>query len=259
MVIVLFFWGVQSLAQPSPSLIYNMRLTPVAMTAFCALALPRQFAAAFSRGNSLAAVRRQFSSTPTGLLSVKEEVDPGVVEGTDLRVLKYPDPSLRAENAECTEEELKDGTIGKIAKEMFMVMYAAEGVGLAAPQVGINKKLMVYNESGDKKKWLDEIVMANPKIVEFSEAKDVEIEGCLSFPNMNGKVERSKWIKVEAQNLKGKKIKKKFKGWEARIFQHEYDHLDGVVYIDRLDEEDRSEVQPVLDELVDEFGEGGEL
>ena len=136
-------------------------------------------------------------------------------------------------------------------------MYAAEGVGLAAPQVGINKKLMVYNESGDKKKWLDEIVMVNPKIVEFSEAKDVEIEGCLSFPKMNGKVERSKWIKVEAQNLKGKKIKKKFKGWEARIFQHEYDHLDGVVYIDRLDEEDRSEVQPVLDELVEEFGEGG--
>ena len=101
--------------------------------------------------------------------------------------------------------------------------------------------------------------MVNPQIVEFSEAKDVEIEGCLSFPNMNGKVERSKWIKVEAQNLKGKKIKKKFKGWEARIFQHEYDHLDGVVYIDRLDEEDRSEVQPVLDELVEEFGEGGEL
>ena len=241
-----------------PSVI--MRLTAVAMSVLCALALPRQ-AAAFSRSSNAVttAVRHLSSSSITGLFSVKEEVDPGVVEGTDLRVLKYPNPSLRAENAECTEEELKDGTISKIAKEMFLVMYAAEGVGLAAPQVGINKKLMVYNESGDKKKWLDEIVMVNPKIVEFSEAKDVEIEGCLSFPNMNGKVERSKWIKVEAQNLKGKKIKKKFKGWEARIFQHEYDHLDGVVYIDRLDEEDRSEVQPVLDELVEEFGEGGEL
>lgn len=201
----------------------------------------------------------RFSSFGTRLFSAVEEVDPGVVEGTDLRVLKYPHPSLRADNTECTEEELKDGSIAKIAKEMFMVMYAAEGVGLAAPQVGINKRLMVYNESGDKKKWLDEIVMVNPKIVEFSEAKDVEIEGCLSFPNMNGKVQRSKWIKVEAQNLKGKKIKKKFKGWEARIFQHEYDHLDGVVYIDRLNDEDRTEVQRVLDELVEEFGEGGEL
>mmetsp|Transcript_37631 Transcript_37631/g.82410 ORF Transcript_37631/g.82410 Transcript_37631/m.82410 type:complete len:250 (-) Transcript_37631:73-822(-) len=249
-----------------------MRFASSMIAALCALAAPRHHAAAFTVVSS--AVGRSVLSGPathsfripgtfrhfgTGLFSAVEEVDPGVVEGTDLRVLKYPDPSLRAENSECTDEELKDGSISKIAKEMFMVMYAAEGVGLAAPQVGVNKRLMVYNESGDKKKWLDEIVMVNPKIVEFSEAKDVEIEGCLSFPNMNGKVQRSKWIKVEAQNLKGKKIKKKFKGWEARIFQHEYDHLDGVVYIDRLDEEDRKEVQPVLDDLIETFGEGGEL
>eukprot|EP00594_Rhizosolenia_setigera_P010937 CAMPEP_0178964682 /NCGR_PEP_ID=MMETSP0789-20121207/15819_1 /TAXON_ID=3005 /ORGANISM="Rhizosolenia setigera, Strain CCMP 1694" /LENGTH=259 /DNA_ID=CAMNT_0020649497 /DNA_START=76 /DNA_END=855 /DNA_ORIENTATION=- len=190
---------------------------------------------------------------------MEEEVDPGVVEGTDLRVLKYPHPSLRAENAIITDEELASGEITKISKEMFLVMYAAQGVGLAAPQVGINKRLMVYNPSGDKKKWLDETTLVNPKIVEFSDAKDVETEGCLSFPGMNGDVERSKWIKVEAQSLKGKKIKKKFKGWEARIFQHEYDHLDGTVYIDRLSEEGRTEVQPVLDELVEVFGEGGEL
>jgi peptide deformylase len=149
--------------------------------------------------------------------------------------------------------------ISRIAKEMFLVMYATNGVGLAAPQVGINKRLMVYNESGDRKKWMQEVVMVNPKIVEFSTAKDVENEGCLSFPDMRGDVERSKWIKVEALNLKGKKIKKKFTGWEARIFQHEYDHLDGVVYVDRLSEEGRKEVQPKLDELVAKFGEGGAL
>lgn len=189
----------------------------------------------------------------------KEEVDPGAVEGTDLRIMKYPHPSLRAENSVITEEELKSGDISKIAKEMFLVMYAAEGVGLAAPQVGINKKLMVYNPTGDKKKWLEETVMVNPQIVEFGEGKDVEIEGCLSFPDMNGKVERSKWIKVEALNTKGKKIKKKFKGWEARIFQHEYDHLEGTVYIDRLTEEGRTEVQPVLDKLIENFGEGAAL
>ena len=113
-------------------------------------------------------------------------------------------------------------------------MYAAEGVGLAAPQVGVNKRLMVYNEAGDKTKWLQEVVLVNPKIVEFSDAREIETEGCLSFPNMNGKVERSKWIKVEALSLKGKKMKKKYTGWEARIFQHEYDHLDGILYVDRL-------------------------
>jgi len=76
---------------------------------------------------------------------------------------------------------------------------------------------------------------------------------------MNGEVQRSKWIKVEAQNLKGKKMKKKFKGWEARIFQHEYDHLDGTLYPDRLTDEGKELVKERLDELVADFGEGGEL
>jgi peptide deformylase len=201
-------------------------------------------------------------STGSALFSsskFEQEVDPGKVEGTDLQIVKYPHPSLRAQNAEITEQELKDGTIAQLAKEMFLLMYAAEGVGLAAPQVGVNKRLMVYNPTGDKKKWLDEIVMVNPQITEFSEAKDTATEGCLSFPEMSGDVERAKWIKVEAVNLKGKKIKKKFQGWEARIFQHEYDHLDGTVYIDRLSTEGRAEVQPKLDELVASFGEGGAL
>jgi len=142
---------------------------------------------------------------------------------------------------------------------MFLVMYATKGVGLAAPQVGINKRLMVYNDTGDPKKWMSETVMVNPKIVEFSSATDIEEEGCLSFPDMSGDVQRSKWIKVEAQNLKGKKIKKKFKGWEARIFQHEYDHLDGTVYIDRLTEEGKEGVKVRLEELISEHGEGGAI
>lgn len=191
----------------------------------------------------------------------KEEVDPGKVDGTDLMIVHYPHPALRAENAEITVEELKESgdDLKKIAKDMLKVMYAAEGVGLAAPQVGVNKRLMVYNPSGDSKKWLEETILVNPEIVEYSEAQDTETEGCLSFPDMDGDVTRSKWIKVQAMNLKGKKMKKKYTGWEARIFQHEYDHLDGTVYIDRLSEDGRSTVQPKLDELVEEFGEGGEL
>lgn len=204
----------------------------------------------------------------------KEEVDPGVVEGTNLRIVKYPHPALRAPNQEITLEQLKEEqdqegeessdtttsrlSIPELAKQMLKIMYAAEGVGLAAPQVGINQRLMVYNPTGDSQKgWLQETVLINPRIVEYSEAKCVETEGCLSFPDMNGEVERSKWIKVEAMNLKGKTIKKKFTGWEARIFQHEYDHLDGTVYIDRLTEEGRALVQPRLDELIQEFGEEG--
>ena len=190
---------------------------------------------------------------------VEEEIDPGVVEGTDLRIVKYPHPSLRADNAEITEEELQDGSIAKLAKEMFMVMYAAQGVGLAAPQVGVNKRMMVYNPSGDPKKWLEEVVLVNPRITTKSESTDVETEGCLSFPDMNGDVQRSKWIKVEALTPKGRKVKKKYTGWEARIFQHEYDHLDGVVYIDHLSEDGKTTVQPRLDELIEQHGEGGAL
>lgn len=116
---------------------------------------------------------------------------------------------------------------------------------------------MVYNPSGDKKKWMEETVWVNPMITAYGEGTSNEEEGCLSFPGMQGKVERPKWVKVEGVNLKGKKLKKKFQGFEARVFQHEFDHLDGVCYVDRLVEEDLNEVQARLDELVKEFdGEG---
>ena len=203
--------------------------------------------------------RRLSFQINTRIFSATSEVDPGIVEGTDLRIVKYPHPSLRAHNEEITQEEIDSGTISKIAKEMFLVMYAAEGIGLAAPQVGVNKRLMVYNESGDNKKWLMETVLINPKIVEYSQAVDVMGEGCLSFPDMTGDVQRSKWIKVEALSLKGKKIKKRFKGFEARLFQHEYDHLDGKVYTDHLDDDGRAAVQDTLDQLVSDFGDGAAL
>lgn len=192
-----------------------------------------------------------FTSLFSSTLS-KEEVDPGDVDGTDLRIVKYPNPSLRSDNAEVILPEDEE-SVKKLAKDMLKVMYAAEGVGLAAPQVGVNKRLMVYNPTGDSKKWLDETILVNPKIVQFSDATDEDTEGCLSFPDMSGNVIRSKWIKVEAMTTKGKKIKKKFKGWEARIFQHEFDHLEGTVYIDRLSEKTREKVQPRLDELIEDY------
>jgi peptide deformylase len=223
------------------------------------------------------------SSIPTSTsssflkMSVQEEVDPGAVEGTSLRIVKYPHPALRAKNVEIDVAQLliKDSPVSlataQLAKEMFLLMYAAEGVGLAAPQVGVNQRLMVFNAAGgggggggggdssNSNKWLntDETVLINPQIVATSETTDTDVEGCLSFPDMQGDVTRYKWIKVEGYTLKGRKIKKKYQGWEARIFQHEYDHLDGIVYVDRLNEEHRGIVQPKLNALVQDFGEGG--
>lgn len=117
--------------------------------------------------------------------ALAEEVDPGEVEGTDLRVLKYPDPRLRASNAEIT---VFGPEVAALAKDMFKVMYAMNGVGLAAPQVGVNQRLMVFNPLGDKVKWLNEVVLCNPVIVESSAKTEVAEEGCLSFPGMAGDV-----------------------------------------------------------------------
>jgi len=189
---------------------------------------------------------------------LEEEVDPGEVAG--LRILKYPSPPLRASNEDVAtfDDDLK-----KLTKSMFELMYKAQGVGLAAPQVGVNKRVMVYNELGDPKKWLSEMVLINPKIVEKSAKEELETEGCLSFPGMPVEstrlVSRSSWIKVEAMNLKGKTFKKKFVGWEARIFQHEYDHLDGIVYIDHLSPDGKAELQSRLDQLIEQHGPGGAL
>ena len=184
------------------------------------------------------------------------------IEIDKLEILKYPHPALRKENELVNVDDKDEMEFVRLtSRKMFELMYSTDGVGLAAPQVGINKRFMVYNPTGDAKKWLEEQTLVNPKIVEFSEAKEDETEGCLSFPGMNGTVSRSKWIKIEAQNLKGKKIKKKFVGWEARIFQHEYDHLEGIVYPDRLSDEEKNAdtVKGRLQELVTEFGEGGVL
>jgi peptide deformylase len=189
---------------------------------------------------------------------LEEEIDPGEVAG--FRILKYPNPKLRFPNEEITSF---DDDLKKLSRSMLELMYAAQGVGLAAPQIGVNKRLMVYNELGDPKKWLGEMVLVNPKIVEKSSKQEVDTEGCLSFPGMPVKssrlVKRSSWIKVEAMNLKGKAFKKKFVGLEARIFQHEYDHLEGVVYIDHLSQEDKAEIQPRLDQLIVDHGPGAVL
>lgn len=181
----------------------------------------------------------------------------GIVElPKTLQVVKYPDPRLRNENQEI---DPRDPVVGEIARKMFQVMYADKGVGLAAPQVGINRRLMVYNPTGKQSSFLSQVVMVNPKIVDWSDKKVVDLEGCLSFPGIAGKVSRHEWVRVEAFKPGGKKIKLKLEGWQARIFQHEYDHLDGILFIDRMEPEERARAQVVLDRLISNYkGNNGE-
>lgn len=177
----------------------------------------------------------------------------GKEDQTKLTIVKYPHPSLRANNSDVTVEELENGSISEIAKAMLHTMYVADGVGLAAPQIGINKRLMVYNDSGDPNQLSREVVLVNPTITKYSEATDVFDEGCLSIPKLEGYVERSTTINITAKTISGDPVKKTLSGWEARVFQHEYDHLDGILFIDKLKEGDLQKAQPILDRLKDEF------
>eukprot|EP00934_Nitzschia_sp_Nitz4_P008995 Nitzschia sp. Nitz4//scaffold42_size132992//5258//6073//NITZ4_003377-RA/size132992-processed-gene-0.24-mRNA-1//-1//CDS//3329551652//8985//frame0 len=189
-----------------------------------------------------------------------------------LEIVKYPHPALRAKSVDIPLEILKRPKassqdshkeqrqqLQKLAQDMLNTMYESEGVGLAAPQVGVNQRLMVYNPMGDPNMSSEETVLVNPKIVHYDEETDEMPEGCLSFPDMQGNVVRSLTIHVKALTLQGKKVNRVLEGWEARIFQHEYDHLEGVVYIDRLSKEDKETIQPKIDKLIQEFGGGGVL
>lgn len=94
--------------------------------------------------------------------------------------------------------------------------------------MGVNKRLMVFNEKGDSDAASFEMILVNPVVTGQSDETDLEEEGCLSFPLILGKVYRHKWISVDYQNISGDKKSLKLEGWPARLFQHEFDHLDKV-------------------------------
>jgi len=194
------------------------------------------------------------SSGGRGFLKNMEELyEPPVVEKLEytlpLGIVEYPDPRLRAENAEVG---VFDETVKTLATEMFEIMYKTMGVGLAAPQVGVNVRMLVYNPEGYPGKG-EEVVMINPRILKLSKATDKFDEGCLSFPEMLGIVERPVKCKVEYRDVTGKKRVKQLSDWEARIVQHEYDHLDGKLFHDRMTEDVLLEVQPQLKGFEDKF------
>lgn len=184
----------------------------------------------------------------------KEEKDPGDVKGTKLKVLKYPHPLLREENAEVIDfnDELRSR-----AAQMLLVMYAADGIGLAAPQVGINQRLMVFNEAGEPDEIDSEMVLCNPVIVRQSEEFNWREEGCLSFPMIHGEVRRALQVDVEYQDLQGEQQAAFLTGFAARIFLHEFDHLDKVLFIDRFEPRDIKTNRKRLDKYIKKYGPGG--
>ena len=147
------------------------------------------------------------------------------------KILLAPHPKLRQKSESIdrvTEKEIN------IAKEMEKIMKAAPGVGLAANQIGILKKIITININNKENNLNKKYVLFNPKIISSSKETILMEEGCLSIPDQYANITRPKEIKLEYYDKKKKLIKKKVDGIEARILQHEIDHLSGKLFIDYL-------------------------
>lgn len=145
-----------------------------------------------------------------------------------LRIRHYPEEVL-SQVAEPIAEV--DDEIRALAADMAETMYAAPGVGLAAPQVGVLKRLIVLDCGGEEEPEL--IKAVNPQILE-RDGESFEEEGCLSVPSYYARIKRSAWVKVRYQNMDGETVEQEADGLLAVCFQHEIDHLDGKLFVDRL-------------------------
>jgi len=152
-----------------------------------------------------------------------------------LKVLTYPNPILQKK----AETVQKIGPAEqRLIQDMIETMYTDDGVGLAAPQVGVSKRIFVASPTA---KPGEEMVFINLKILESS-GTQIGPEGCLSLPGISGQVQRAKKIKYEAMDKNGKWIAGEASDFLARIIQHELDHLDGKLLIDRVDFLQRQEI-----------------
>jgi peptide deformylase len=144
-------------------------------------------------------------------------------------VVKYGDPILEKSTAAVQQF---DAELEQLAEDMFASMYAAQGVGLAAPQIGLSLRLAVVDVTGGKNPEA-KIVLANPEII-HAEGEKREEEGCLSIPGFRGYVVRPQFVTVRAQNAKGESFEIRGEDLLARAFCHEIDHLNGILFIQHL-------------------------
>ena len=146
-----------------------------------------------------------------------------------LKIVKYPEPVLSQPGEPVTEF---DAELKKLVDDMFETMYASQGIGLAAPQVAVAKRVTVVDLSQGKDP-AQKLVLVNPEVI-FREGKQYEEEGCLSFPEIREKVQRAAKVRIRAQDLKGKWFEMDGEELLSRAFQHEIDHLDGMLFIFRM-------------------------
>jgi peptide deformylase len=165
----------------------------------------------------------------------------------EFQIFAYPDPVLRkpAEPVESFDEELSE-TIAA----MYARMRESQGVGLAAPQVGLKLRILVLNHTGEEG---GDLALVNPEIQKAWGPKTAMEEGCLSFPSIYGEVSRPECVRVKAQHPDGEEFVEEYEGFQARVIQHEMDHLEGVLLVDRMTPADKLRNKVALEELVEDY------
>lgn len=155
-----------------------------------------------------------------------------------LPVAQRGEEILKIKAAAVAHGEFNSEWLLQLASAMHATMLERNGVGIAAPQVYISKRVIIVASRANPRypdaPEMDPVVMVNPEILEFSQATCLGEEGCLSVPNERGEVERAQAVKVRYYTLQGEVVEMNFEGFPARIVQHEVDHLDGVLFVDRL-------------------------
>lgn len=163
-----------------------------------------------------------------------------------LEIIVYPDPRLRRKVQPVAEV---NDQVRAVADRMLELMHQAPGVGLAGPQVGLDWRLFVANPTGER---ADDRVFINPTLSNPSREQADEEEGCLSLPGIRGEIRRPTAITIEATDRDGRRFTLDGSDLEARIWQHEYDHLDGVLILDRMPRVDRLASRQALRQLEDD-------
>jgi peptide deformylase len=166
----------------------------------------------------------------------------------NLSIIPHPHPTLRVRSKPIKRV---DAQLRNLVDQMLDLMYEENGVGLAANQVGLPIRLFVANPSGERGDG-EELILLNPEL-QMPKGNETQQEGCLSLPDLYGQVKRPKSIRLSAYDLKGNSIERTVDGFLARVLQHENDHLDGVLFIDRMTDEGRRELIDDIDELETDF------
>lgn len=168
---------------------------------------------------------------------------------SSLEIVLHPHPALRWKSKEVSRI---DAELRAMVEDMFALMYASRGIGLAANQVGLPYRLFVINPSGDKDDKDQEFVFINPQITRRN-GSETDEEGCLSLPEVFGPVTRAAKIIVDAFDLDGQQFELELEDLPARVVQHEYDHVEGIMFTDRVPPAALQKIQPLIADYESQF------